>query len=106
MAALGLVRLFGRAVRTRTTLSAQSILCGPTTPPLLEMTVGAMLQGTAAKCGDREALVVMHQGVRWTYEALLQRVDHIAHNLLQSGLKKGDPVAICSSNCSEWSYRV
>ena len=34
---------------------------GATTPPLLDLTIGAALAATAVAHGDREALVVPHQ---------------------------------------------
>ena len=35
--------------------------------PLIGETIGAFLDGVAQRYGDRPALVVAHQDVRWTY---------------------------------------
>jgi hypothetical protein len=38
---------------------------------LIEMTIGDFLAKLAAVEGHRDALVSMHQGVRWTYAELI-----------------------------------
>ena len=40
---------------------------GPVDVPLLEETIGANLAGTVGEHGDGEALMSVHQGIRWTY---------------------------------------
>ena len=47
---------------------------GRTDIPLLDETIGANLARTVAAHGSREALVARHQGVRWTYDELAERV--------------------------------
>ncbi|MFW2356650.1 MAG: AMP-binding protein, partial [Hydrogenophaga sp.] len=54
---------------------------GVTTPALMEITIGQALAQTAERFGAREALVVPHQGVRWTWRELLQRTDALAAGL-------------------------
>ncbi|MPY96256.1 MAG: AMP-binding protein, partial [Acidimicrobiia bacterium] len=75
---------------------------GPTTPPLIEQTIGENLRQTVARHGGREALVACHQGIRWTYLELDQHVDQLARALLALGLEKGDRVGIWSPNYAEW----
>ncbi|HEX8602210.1 MAG TPA: AMP-binding protein [Pseudoduganella sp.] len=70
--------------------------------PLIGETIGAFLAGIAARHGDSEALVVPHQGVRWTYGELDGRVTRLAAGLLELGLRPGDRVGIWSQNCAEW----
>lgn len=84
-----------------TTLS--SIAAGETTPPLLEETIGANFERTVAAYGDREALVEVLTGRRWTYAELDRDVDALAIGLLRAGITKGDRVAIWSPNCAEWT---
>ena len=43
---------------------------GAATPALLDLTIGQALAQTAARFAEREALVVPHQGVRWTWSEL------------------------------------
>jgi fatty-acyl-CoA synthase len=75
---------------------------GATTPPLQDLTIGAALAATAAAHGEREALVVPHQAVRWTWAQLASRVDEVAAGLLALGLEPGDRVGIWAPNCAEW----
>ncbi|MDP3163872.1 MAG: AMP-binding protein, partial [Hydrogenophaga sp.] len=76
---------------------------GATKPALLEFTIGQALAQTAERFGAREALVVPHQGVRWTWSELLHRTDALAAGLLALGLQPGDRVGIWAPNCAEWT---
>ena len=75
---------------------------GPTEPPLLQSTIGEALVAAAERWGDREALVSVHQQLRFTYSQLLEAVDRLAGNLIALGLQKGDRIGIWSPNCAEW----
>ncbi|GAB3591514.1 AMP-binding protein [Angustibacter peucedani] len=70
--------------------------------PLLGETIGANLERTVARWGDREALVDVPTHRRWTYSELDVEVDELALGLLQLGVEKGDRVGIWSPNCAEW----
>jgi len=80
-----------------------SYVQGITVPALLEHTIGQALAQAAERFCDREALVVPHQGVRWTWSELLHRTDALAAGLLALGLKPGDRVGIWAPNCAEWT---
>ncbi|WP_088282679.1 AMP-binding protein [Ideonella sp. A 288] len=84
---------------TDTTLSHAR---GVTTPPLIDLTIGQALDATVARHGEREALVVPHQGVRWTWRELARRADAVAAGLLALGLDPGDRIGIWAPNCAEW----
>ena len=75
---------------------------GPTDPPLLEETIGAVLRRVAAAQGDREALVARHQGVRLSYAELDAESDRLARALLALGVEQGDRIGIWAPNCAEW----
>lgn len=75
---------------------------GPTDRPLIEETIGTYFDEMVHRYAGREALVVTHQSVRWTYQDLRQRVDDLAVSLLRLGLRTGDRVGIWSPNNSEW----
>jgi fatty-acyl-CoA synthase len=75
---------------------------GTSTTPLLGETIGANLERAVAEHGDREALVVRHQDVRWTYAQLDERVDRLARALVAYGLAPGDRMGIWAPNCAEW----
>jgi fatty-acyl-CoA synthase len=76
---------------------------GATTPQLLDQTIGQALDAAAARWGEREALVSVHQGVRWTYAALKARAEALAAGLLALGLAPGDRIGIWSPNKAEWT---
>ena len=76
---------------------------GRTDIPLLDDTIGANLARTVAAHGSREALVSRHQGVRWTYDELAERVGLCAKGLLALGLQQGDRVGLWSPNYAEWT---
>ncbi|MFM2120263.1 MAG: hypothetical protein RL722_1731 [Pseudomonadota bacterium] len=75
---------------------------GIDTPALIEHTIGRALDLTVAAHGEREAIVVPHQGVRWTWRELAERSDAVAAGLLALGLAPGDRVGIWAPNCAEW----
>ncbi|MGV1009531.1 MAG: AMP-binding protein [Dermatophilaceae bacterium] len=81
---------------------AVSIASGETDVPLIETTIGTNLDDTARRFPDREALVDVTQGRRWTYRELVRDVDVLARGLLGSGIVPGDRVGIWAPNCSEW----
>ena len=70
--------------------------------PLIGKTIGAYLDDIAVRHADREALVVAHQDVRWTYRQFHEKVNRLAAGLLKLGLVPGDRIGIWAQNCSEW----
>jgi len=76
---------------------------GETTPALLEETIGANLEATVARHPDREALVEVATGRRWTWAELDADVDDLAVGLYRAGIRKGDRVGIWAPNCAEWT---
>jgi fatty-acyl-CoA synthase len=70
--------------------------------PLIGETIGPFLTRIARQYGDNEALVVPHQGVRWTYTEFDARVSRLAAGLLALGLRPGDRIGIWAQNCAEW----
>jgi fatty-acyl-CoA synthase len=83
-------------------MSALSYAKGPTTPAIPEGTIGQWLDRAAATFGDRDALVVPFQGVRWSWIELRDRADALARGFASLGLSIGDRVGICAPNCAEW----
>jgi fatty-acyl-CoA synthase len=80
----------------------QSYVHGASAVPLIGDTIGVHFDAVAARWPDREALVVRHQGVRWTYADLQREVDAFAAGLLALGLEPGDRIGIWSPNNAEW----
>jgi len=75
---------------------------GPTTDPLVDVTVFELLRRTAERWPDRTAAVFSEQGIRWSWCELLQRVEQAAAGLVRLGVTKGDRVGIWSPNRAEW----
>jgi fatty-acyl-CoA synthase len=75
---------------------------GPSSPALLDETIGACLERTVAAAADREALVECATGRRWTYRELDAAVDEVALGLLAAGVAAGDRVAVWAPNVAEW----
>jgi fatty-acyl-CoA synthase len=65
-------------------------------------TIGANFDRVVASMPDRDALIVSHQGTRWTYAELAAQVDRVARGLVASGLRPGDRMGIWAPNCAEW----
>jgi fatty-acyl-CoA synthase len=76
---------------------------GATAPPLLDLTIGEALARAADLWGEREALVSVAQGIRWSFAELLARADALGAGLLALGLEPGDRIGIWSPNCAEWA---
>jgi len=81
----------------------ESYVHGSSGPPLIGKTIGALLDEMSAADGSRDALVVAHQNIRWTYAELKSRSDAFASGLLSLGLEPGDRVGIWAPNCAEWT---
>jgi fatty-acyl-CoA synthase len=79
-----------------------SYTCGVSKIPLRGETIGAMLNQIAAKYPDTEALVSVHQGIRYTYREFLEEVEVVARGLMALGVERGNRVAIWSLNYAEW----
>lgn len=75
---------------------------GEAQPALLETTIGANLAASALAFPDRDALVDVPSGRRWSYAELLADVRRLATGLLQAGISTGDRVGIWAPNCAEW----
>ncbi|MFJ5029130.1 AMP-binding protein [Streptomyces sp. NPDC088560] len=82
--------------------SAQSYTHGTGTTALLGDTVGANLDRAVAAWPDREALVDVPSGRRWTYARFGAAVEELAQALVAAGVVKGDRVGIWAVNCPEW----
>ena len=75
---------------------------GPTSVPLLDETISQNLARTVAEHADRDALVSVEQGIRFTYAQFADEVDQVARGLMGIGVDKGDRVGIWSPNFAEW----
>ncbi|RRO14440.1 AMP-binding protein, partial [Saccharopolyspora rhizosphaerae] len=80
-----------------------SYTSGTSDVPLLGDTIGENLQRAAEQHPDRDALVEVTTGRRWTYREFLAEVDTAALGLLEAGIVQGDRVGIWAPNRAEWT---
>ena len=79
-----------------------SYVSGTSDEPLLYKTVGALLDEAAQRWGERDALIVGHQGIRWSYSELNAAAGRLAAGFIRLGLAPGDRIGIWSPNRYEW----
>lgn len=65
-------------------------------------TIGQMLNETAEKYPNGEALIHTDLSARYTYSLLQWEVDRVARGLMNAGIEKGDRVALWAPNIPEW----
>lgn len=80
-----------------------SYAAGETTTPLLDETIGANLERTVAQWPEREALVEVASGRRWTWREFDHAVDQAARGLIAAGIGAGDRIGMWAPNCAEWT---
>jgi fatty-acyl-CoA synthase len=79
-----------------------SYVSGASSQPLLGMTISQAFDNAVNQWGEKTALFVRHQNIRWTYRQLAAQVNAFAAGLLSYGLQPGDRVGIWSPNSAEW----
>jgi len=70
--------------------------------PLLEKTTAEVFADTVRRFPDRDALVVRHDGARFTWAELAAEVERTARGLAGLDLRPGGRVGVWASNCVEW----
>jgi long-chain acyl-CoA synthetase len=80
-----------------------SLLFGPTDPPLVDLTLGELLNLQCLHHGTREGLVIPWTGARWTYNELNHHSRLLAAALLGMGVGVGDRVGIMAGNCEQYA---
>ncbi|KAI4867121.1 4-coumarate-CoA ligase [Hypoxylon rubiginosum] len=80
-----------------------SYLEGPVDPPLVDLTLGELLDLQCQHHGSRECIVTPWTGTRWTYNELNQQSSQLATALLSLGIGVGSRVGIMAGNCAEYA---
>lgn len=80
-----------------------SYVSGVSDAPLPGLTIGDMFDQIVAADPDHEALVVRHQGRRYSYRQLQQDVDQCARGLMAFGLRQGERIGMWAPNRAEWT---
>lgn len=83
-------------------MSQPSYTRGRQDRPLLTQTIGQAFDATVTRWPEREALVVRHQGLRYSWRALAEQVEVHARALIALGVASGDRVGIWAPNCAQW----
>ena len=65
-------------------------------------TIGDVLDQQAERFGDRDALVHVETGARYTYTEFREEVDRVARGFLALGIQPGQHVGIWATNYTEW----
>lgn len=71
-------------------------------PDYLNTSIGDLLDRQADRFANREALVSVERGVRYTYGELRAESDLVARGLMELGIGKGEHVGIWATNYPEW----
>ena len=66
------------------------------------ITIGDMLDRQVERFAERDALVNVETGERFTYSGFRDEVERVARGLMALGIGKGQHVGIWSTNYSEW----
>lgn len=69
---------------------------------LTNKTLGQLLDGTALKNSDKDAIVFNDLNYRITYKEFKYLTDEIAKGLLSLHIQKGEHIGIFATNCPEW----
>ncbi|KAK4457157.1 putative long chain fatty acid acyl-CoA [Cladorrhinum samala] len=80
-----------------------SLLHGATDPPLVDLTLGELLNLQCLHHGTREGIVIPWTGARWTYNELNHHSRLLAAALLEMGIGLGDRVGIMAGNCEQYA---
>jgi len=80
----------------------ESFVSGASGRPLMHRTVDGVLKAALAVDASRPALVVSHQGHRYSFAELDAEVERVARGFLAWGLRPGERVGIWAPNCAEW----
>ena len=81
---------------------AVSYASGSSDKPLLGSTIGKFFDYAVGRYAEREAVVSIHQQVRFTYSELAERVNKLAKAFISAGFQKGDRIGIWSPNNVQW----
>jgi fatty-acyl-CoA synthase len=80
-----------------------------TDEPLLNVTIGDLLDQRAQELPTQEAIVYSGYpefgkalDIRWTYKEYHELADRTVHGLMALGLQKGDHIAVWAANLPEW----
>ncbi len=69
---------------------------------MIEKTIGNILDETAGKYPDKDALVYVDRGLRYSYKEFRDECNKLAKGLMVLGVKRSEHVAVWAYNVPEW----
>jgi fatty-acyl-CoA synthase len=72
----------------------------------IHKTIGQAIAEIAKTYYSRDALIHTEMAVRYDYGQLSRQIDRTARGFLHQGVKKGDRIALWSSNIPEWIFSM
>jgi fatty-acyl-CoA synthase len=67
-------------------------------------TIGQLVRNTATRYPENTALISPEFGIRQTYREFYKTCRDVAKGLMAIGIKRGDNVAVWTTNIPEWTY--
>ncbi|MFZ2395663.1 MAG: AMP-binding protein, partial [Smithella sp.] len=67
-------------------------------------TIGGLIKDTSTRYPKNIALISPEFGIRQTYREFYQTCQDVAQGLMAIGIKRGDHVAVWTTNIPEWTY--
>ena len=71
-------------------------------PPLRDLTLGQLLNETASKYPDQDAVVYVDRDYRLTWQQFDELTDELAKGLMALGNQKGEKVGVWATNVPFW----
>ncbi|KAI1169548.1 hypothetical protein F4777DRAFT_572737 [Nemania sp. FL0916] len=103
MATQEITRDLGYSYQPQPQEQCLSLLYGPVDPPLVDLTLGELLDLQCQHHGTQECIVTPWTGARWTYNELNQQSSQLARALMSIGIGVGDRVGIMAGNCEQYA---
>ncbi len=83
-------------------IESLSHLVGDKSSPLLDKTIGVLLDDAVRQHPNKTAIISSKQNIRFSYAELNETVNTVARSFIALGLNKGDRIGIWSPNNVEW----
>ncbi len=71
---------------------------------MIEKTIGEIVDETAEKFPNNDALVYVDRRLRLSYKEFKDKVDKLAKSLMALGINRGDHIAVWTYNVPEWVF--
>lgn len=71
---------------------------------MISKTIGEILDETAERYPENDALVYVDRNLRYSYREFNKKCDEVAKALMALGIEKGDHIAVWAYNIPEWVF--